>query len=97
MEALSIHSRKVGGGGGGTNLLLKRTRRESPLLALEDMEVIVGSVSTRVTFGPKRRAKDDEVLGDARMKDEHLDGSKKKKKKGRTQKEKESAKKDPTV
>ena len=40
-------------------------RLERPLFADEDVEIVVGGVQARVALGAKRRAKDDEVLGDA--------------------------------
>ena len=56
---------------GSVALHLQRTRLERPLLADEDVEVVVGGVETRVALGAERRAKDDEVLGDARVDDVH--------------------------
>lgn len=41
------------------------------MLPLEDMEVIVRRVSSTMPLGPRRRSKEDEVLGDTRMNDEH--------------------------
>ena len=52
-------------------LHLQRARLERPLLTNEDMEVVVGGVEARVALRTKWRAKDDEVLGDARMDDVH--------------------------
>ena len=52
-------------------LHLQRARLERPLLADEDVEVVVGGVEARVALGAERRAKDDEVLGDARVDDVH--------------------------
>ena len=52
-------------------LHLERTRLERPLLADEDVEVVVRGVEARVALGAERRAKDDEVLGDARVDDVH--------------------------
>lgn len=52
-------------------LHLQRARLERPLLADEDMEVVVGGVKARVALRTERRAKDDEVLGDARVDDVH--------------------------
>ena len=50
---------------------LQLARLERPLLADEDMEVVVGGVKARVTLRAEWRAKDDEVLGDARVDDVH--------------------------
>lgn len=52
-------------------LHLQRARLERPLLADEDMEVVVGGVKARVTLRTEWRAKDDEVLCDARVDDVH--------------------------
>lgn len=56
---------------GAVALHLERAGAERPLLADEDVEVVVGGVEARVTLGAERRAKDDEVLGDARVDDVH--------------------------
>ena len=40
-----------------------------PLLADKDMEIIVGKVKPHMTLHAKQRAKDDEVLSDARVDD----------------------------
>jgi len=50
---------------------LERAGLERPLLADEDVEVVVGGVEARVALGAEGRAKDDEVLGDARVDDVH--------------------------
>lgn len=52
-------------------LHLERTGLERPLLADEDVEVVVGGVEARVPLRAERRAKDDEVLGDAGVYDVH--------------------------
>jgi hypothetical protein len=52
-------------------LHLQRARLERPLLADEDMEVVVGGVKARVALRTERRAEDDKVLGDARVDDVH--------------------------
>lgn len=52
-------------------LHLQRARLERPLFAYEDMKVVVGGVKARVALRTERRAKDDEVLGDARVDDVH--------------------------
>lgn len=44
-------------------LRLVRARSVRPLLALEDVEVVIGRVSTRVALGAHRGAEDDEVFG----------------------------------
>ena len=41
------------------------------LLALEDEEVVVGRVPSRVAFGPYGGTEDDQVLGDRSVQDEH--------------------------
>lgn len=43
----------------------------SRLSTLEDVEVVVGSVSTAVSLGTHSRTKDDQVLGDTGVDDEH--------------------------
>ena len=50
---------------------LERARLERPLLADEDVEVIVCGVKARVTLRAERRPEDDEVLRDARVHDVH--------------------------
>lgn len=50
---------------------LQRARLERPLLADEDMEVVISRVKARVALGTEWRAKDDEVLSDARVDDVH--------------------------
>ena len=50
---------------------LQRARLERPLLSDEDMEVVVGGVKARVALRTEWGAKDDEVLGDARVDDVH--------------------------
>lgn len=50
---------------------LERARLERPLLADEDVEVVVRRVETRVTLRAERRPEDDEVLRDARVHDVH--------------------------
>ena len=52
-------------------LHLQRARLKRPLLSDEDMEVVVGGVEARVALCAERRTKDDKVLGDARVDDEH--------------------------
>ena len=52
-------------------LHLQRARLERPLLADEDMEIVVGGMKARVALRTEWRAKDDEVLGDARVDDVH--------------------------
>ena len=52
---------------GAVPLHLQRARLERPLLSDEDVEVVVGGVEARVTLRTERRAKDDEVLRDARV------------------------------
>jgi hypothetical protein len=52
-------------------LHLQCARLERPLLADEDMEVVIGGVKARMALRTERRAKDDEVLGDARVYDVH--------------------------
>jgi len=49
----------------------ERAGLECPLLSDEDVKVVVGGVEARVALGAERRAKDDEVLGDARVDDVH--------------------------
>jgi hypothetical protein len=56
---------------GSVPLHLQRARLERPLLPGEDVEVVVGRVEARVALRAERRAKDDEVLGDARVDDVH--------------------------
>ena len=56
---------------GAVPLHFERTRLERPLLPNEDVEIVVGGVQARVALGTKRRAKDDEVLGDAGVDDVH--------------------------
>ena len=48
-------------------LHFERAGLERPLLADEDVEVVVGGVEARVALRSERRAKDDEVLRDARV------------------------------
>lgn len=55
----------------GVPLLDERMGRIRPLLALEDVEVVVGRVPAAVALGAQRRAKDDQVLGDAGVDDVH--------------------------
>jgi hypothetical protein len=52
-------------------LHLQGARLERPLLAHEDMKVVVGGVKARVSLRTEWRAKDDEVLCDARVDDVH--------------------------
>lgn len=47
------------------DLFLESTCSESPLLAFEDVEVVVCSVTTSMALCTKRRTKDDQVLSDA--------------------------------
>ena len=53
------------------NLPLKRTRRERPLLALQNMEIIITGVQARMSLRAERRPKDNKVLRQARMDDIH--------------------------
>lgn len=55
----------------GVPLLDEGMGRVRPLLALEDIEVVVGRVPAAVALGAQRRAKDDQVLGDAGVDDVH--------------------------
>ena len=48
-------------------LHLQRARLERPLLSDEDVEVLVGGVEAQVSLCTERRAKDDRVLRDARV------------------------------
>lgn len=52
-------------------LHLQRARPEGPLFAHKDVEIVVCSVQTRVSFCAERRPEDDEVLGDARVDNVH--------------------------
>ena len=52
-------------------LHLERARLERPLFADKDMEIVVGGVKARVALRTEWRAKDDEVLRDARVYDVH--------------------------
>ena len=52
---------------GAVPLHLQRARLERPLLPDEDVEVVVGGVQARVSLRTQRRAKDDQVLRDARV------------------------------
>ena len=52
---------------GTVPLHLQRARLERPLLPDEDVEVVVGGVEARVSLRTERRAKDDQVLRDARV------------------------------
>jgi hypothetical protein len=56
---------------GPVSLHLERARLERPLLADEDVEVVVCGMEARVTLRAERRPKDDEVLRDARVHDVH--------------------------
>jgi len=44
---------------------------EDPLFAMEDVEVVVGSVKTGMSLGSEWGAKNDQVFGDGRMDDVH--------------------------
>ena len=46
-------------------------RLEDPLLALEDVEIVVGGVKTGVPFGSKWGSENDQVLGDRGVDDVH--------------------------
>ena len=52
-------------------LHLQRARLERPLLTDKNVEVVIGGMKARVALRAERRAKDDEVLGDARVDDVH--------------------------
>lgn len=52
------------------DLLLERVGGVGPLLALQDVEVVVRGVATAVALGAEGRTEDDEVLGDAGVDDE---------------------------
>jgi len=52
---------------GAVPLHLQRARLERPLLPDEDVEVVVGGVEAGVSLRTQRRAKDDQVLRDARV------------------------------
>ena len=52
---------------GAVPLHLQRTRPERPLLSDEDVEVVVGGVEAPVSLRIERRAKDNQVLRDARV------------------------------
>jgi len=47
------------------------TGLKDPLLAMEDVEVVVGSVKTGMSLSSKWGAENDQVLGDGRMDDIH--------------------------
>ena len=49
----------------------QRPRQRSPLFPLKDMEVIIGRMPPTMPLGPRRRAKEDQVLRNTRMNDEH--------------------------
>jgi hypothetical protein len=55
----------------GVPLHDERVPRRGPLLALEDVEVVVRRVPAGVALGPQRRAEHDQVLGHARVQDVH--------------------------
>jgi hypothetical protein len=57
--------------GEGINLWDETACFKGPLLSLEDVEIIVGGVSARVTLCAERSAKDDEVLGYRGVDDVH--------------------------
>ena len=52
-------------------LHLQRARLERPLLSDEDVEVLMGGVEAQVSLRTERRAKDDQVLRDARVRRAH--------------------------
>lgn len=56
---------------GLVHLHLQCTRAKRPLLAAQDVEVVVGGVQARVPLRAQRRPEDDEVLGDRRVDDVH--------------------------
>lgn len=51
--------------------LLEAARRKRPLLAGQDVEIVVGGVQAAMTLGSERRSEEDEVLGDAGVDDVH--------------------------
>ena len=53
------------------NLLLQRSRLICCLPSLQNVKVVIGRVSARVSSGAHRRAENDEVFGDGRMQEEH--------------------------
>lgn len=53
------------------NRLREFARFKDPLLALEDMEVVVGGMEAGMSLGSKGGAKNDQILGDGRMDDIH--------------------------
>ena len=53
------------------SLHLQRARLERPLLPDEDMEVVICGMKARMALRTERRAKDDEILCDARVYDIH--------------------------
>lgn len=55
----------------GTHLHLQRSRLSRPLLPSKNMKIIIRRVSPSVTLRPKRGSKEDEVLRDTRMDNEH--------------------------
>lgn len=55
----------------GVALHLQIRRLERPLLAHQNIEVVVRGVHARVSLRPERRPKDDQVLSDARVDDVH--------------------------
>jgi hypothetical protein len=56
---------------GLVNLLVQCTCREGPLLARENVEIVVRRVKTSVPLCAKRGAEEDEVLGDTSVNDVH--------------------------
>ena len=56
---------------GGVPLHLELTGSECPLLSDEDIEVVVCSVQSSVSFRPERGTEDDEILRDACVDDVH--------------------------
>ena len=68
---LDVPARKMVDLAGAVDLHLQLGRVERPLLADEDVEVVVGGVHAGVALRAHGGAEDDEVLGDARVDDVH--------------------------
>ena len=49
----------------------QRTGSKGPLFSNQDVEIIISGVQPRVSLRPQRRAKDDQVFGDACVDDVH--------------------------
>ena len=56
---------------GSIDRLCELAGLKDPLLALKDVEVVVGGVETAMSFGSEWGAENDQVLGDGRMNDVH--------------------------